>query len=59
VTAQRITDGTRHILRNLTYTIVRGTEVSTREISRAELIPLLRETFGLDVPDDATFRALD
>jgi N-hydroxyarylamine O-acetyltransferase len=59
VTAQRITEGTRHILRNLTYTTVRGLEVSTREISRAELIPLLRETFGLDVPDDATFRALD
>jgi hypothetical protein len=34
-------------------------EVSTREISRAELIPLLRDTFGLDVPADATFRALD
>jgi N-hydroxyarylamine O-acetyltransferase len=59
VTAQRITDGTRHILRNLTYMTVRGTDVTTREISRAELVPLLRETFGLDVPNDARFRALD
>lgn len=59
VTAQRITNGTRHFLRNLTYTTVRGSEVSTREISRAELVPLLREAFGLDVPDAAKFRALD
>jgi hypothetical protein len=22
-------------------------------------VPLLRDTFGLEVPDDATFRALD
>jgi N-hydroxyarylamine O-acetyltransferase len=59
VTAQRITDGTRHILRNLTYTVVRGSESTSREITRAELVPLLRDTFGLDVPEDAKFRALD
>jgi N-hydroxyarylamine O-acetyltransferase len=59
VTAQRITNGTRHILRNLTYTVVRGSESKSREITRAELVPLLRDTFGLDVPDDARFRALD
>jgi N-hydroxyarylamine O-acetyltransferase len=59
VTAQRITNGTRHILRNLTYTVMTGTESSTRVITRAQLVPLLRETFGLDVPEDAKFRALD
>jgi N-hydroxyarylamine O-acetyltransferase len=60
VTAQRITNGTRHILRNLSYTVARGAEIaSPREIPRAELVPLLRDVFGLDVPDDARFRALD
>ncbi len=60
VTAQRITNGTRHILRNLTYTVARGAEIaSPREIPRAELVPLLRDVFGLDVPDGARFRALD
>lgn len=60
VTAQRITNGTRHILRNLTYTVARGSEIGTpREIMRVELVPLLRDVFGLDVPDGARFRALD
>ena len=59
LTAQRVIDDRRHMLRNLTYTVARGAEVSTREIDRAELVPLLRGTFGLDVPDDARFRALD
>jgi N-hydroxyarylamine O-acetyltransferase len=59
LTAQRIANGSRHILRNLTYTVLRGSESQTRVLTRAELVPLLRETFGLDVPDDAKFRALD
>jgi len=59
VTAQRLTAGARHIVRNLTYTIMRGGTVQTREITRAELVPLLRVTFGLDIRDDVSFRALD
>jgi arylamine N-acetyltransferase len=59
LTAQRIVDDTRHTLRNLTYSITRGTAVQVREITRPEVVPLLRDTFGLEVPDDATFRALD
>lgn len=59
LTVQRVTDGARHILRNLTYSIARGADVETREITRAELIPLLRDTFGVDVPVGARFRALD
>lgn len=59
LTAQRMIGGTRHILRNLTYSTARGTEVHTREIARAELNPLLREIFGIDVGDDVRFRALD
>jgi N-hydroxyarylamine O-acetyltransferase len=59
LTAQCIVDDTRHTLRNLTYSITRGTDVQVREITRQEVVPLLREMFGLDVPDAATFRALD
>jgi N-hydroxyarylamine O-acetyltransferase len=57
LTAQRIVDGSRHILRNLTYTVVRGAHAETREIAAGELLPLLRDTFGLDVADDSRFRA--
>jgi N-hydroxyarylamine O-acetyltransferase len=59
LTAQRMSGGTRHILRNLTYSTARGTEVHTRQIERSELIPLLRGIFGIDVEDDARFRAVD
>jgi N-hydroxyarylamine O-acetyltransferase len=51
--------GDRHVLRDLTYSIARGLHTETRQIARADLPPLLREVFGLDVPDDARFRALD
>jgi hypothetical protein len=50
---------TRHILRNLTYSITRGTDVQVHEITRQQVVPLLRDTFGLEVPEDARFRALD
>jgi arylamine N-acetyltransferase len=59
LTAQRMVNDTRHILRNLTYSITRGTDVQVREITRQEVVPLLRDTFGLEVPEDARFRALD
>jgi N-hydroxyarylamine O-acetyltransferase len=59
LTAQRIIEDTRHILRNLTYAVARGWAIDTRDIARAELVPLLRDTFGLDVPPEACFRALD
>ena len=59
LTAQRIVDDTRHTLRNLTYSITRGTAVQVREITRQEVASLLRDTFGLEVPEGATFRALD
>ena len=59
VTAQRVTAGARHILRNLTYTVTRGDVAETREISRAELVPLLRSIFDLDVPSESRFAALD
>jgi N-hydroxyarylamine O-acetyltransferase len=59
LTVQRVVDGTRHILRNLTYSRARGAELRAREIARGELVPLLRDTFGLDVPEDSRFLALD
>jgi len=59
LTAQRTIAGVRYILRNLTYTVARPDSSVVREISRAELVPLLRDTFGLDVPADAKFRAVD
>lgn len=50
----------RHVLRNLIYQVWRGEGVAEeRVIERAELIPLLRERFGLEIPDDARLRALD
>lgn len=59
LTAQRALVDVRHVLRNLTYTEDHGDAVFTRDITRAELLPLLRNVFGLDLPDDARFRALD
>lgn len=59
LTAQRSTPDVRYILRNLAYEEDRGASAVTRPITRAELVPLLRGTFGLDVPTDARFRALD
>jgi N-hydroxyarylamine O-acetyltransferase len=50
----------RHVLRNLTYQVWRGEGVAEeREVAREDLVLLLRDRFGLYVPDDATFRALD
>ena len=59
LTAQRMLGRTRHILRNLTYTVIESSRSETRDIARADLVPLLREVFGIDVPADARFRALD
>jgi N-hydroxyarylamine O-acetyltransferase len=59
LTVQRSTSEARHILRNLSYTVLRGRQAETREIARAALVPLLRDVFGLDIPEDARFRAID
>jgi N-hydroxyarylamine O-acetyltransferase len=60
LTAQRMIGDTRHVLRNLSYSVAgQGGEWQTRTVSRAELVPLLRDLFDLDVPEDARFRALD
>ncbi|MEO8259700.1 MAG: arylamine N-acetyltransferase [Acidobacteriota bacterium] len=56
----RMVGARRYILRNLTYSVAAdGGEWQVLEVRREELVPLLREVFDLDVPDDARFRALD
>jgi N-hydroxyarylamine O-acetyltransferase len=59
LTAQRSAPDARFVLRNLTLSIEDASGPRSRTISREALVPTLRETFGLDVPLDARFRALD
>jgi len=59
LTAQRATPEARYVLRNLTLSIENARESVKREVPRSELVGLLRERFGLEVPHDARFRALD
>jgi len=59
VTAQRATPDARHILHNLTCSVRRGSWLETREIDRRALVPLLHDVFGIEVPAEARFRALD
>lgn len=59
LTAQRATPDTRYTVRNLTYTEDHRDASFTRTLRRDELVPVLRGVFGLDVPKDAKFRALD
>ena len=59
LTAQLIRPDGRHVLRNLDYSVRLGSRVSSRTIRREELLPLLREAFGVDLPEGSRFRALD
>lgn len=59
LTAQRVHGRVRHIVRNLTHATAEDGQVRTRSLERDELVPLLRGVFGLDVPADARFRAID
>lgn len=59
LTAQRRAPGEHHILRGLSYTEVRGESAAERTLTRQELLPLLRDVFGLDLPPDARFRSLE
>ena len=59
LTAQRTTRDVRYVLRYPTYSEIRGDNVRTREISRRDLVPLLRDVFLIDVPADARFSAID
>ena len=59
LTAQLPGPGVRRILRNRAYAELRGDQVEGRELAPAEVIPMLRETFGIEVPEGARFKALD
>ena len=58
LTAQRTLPDSRHILRQLTYTVHRKTGAESRELARAELPLVLDQVFGLDV-EDLVFPAID
>ena len=59
LTAQRTTRDVRYLLRYPTYSEVREGVPHTREITRGELLPLLRDVFRIDLPGDTTFHAID
>lgn len=57
LTAQLPGPEARHILRNRTLTTLRGGKAEVRELQdREELVRVLRDTFGLDVPAGTRFR---
>jgi N-hydroxyarylamine O-acetyltransferase len=53
LTAQRRLPGERHVLRGLAYQIWRGAELEERTLRPDEVLALLRDVFGLVVPDGA------
>lgn len=59
LTAQRTTHDVRYVLRYPTYMEIRDAETRTREIDRRELLPLLREVFLIDLPDETLFPPID
>jgi len=59
MTAQRATPEARYTLRNYTLTEDSRDTSFVRTLRREEIVPVLRRVFGLDVRDDAKFRALD
>ena len=59
MTAQRATPDARYTLRNYTLTEDSRDASFVRTLRRDEIAPVLRGVFGLDVADDARFRALD
>lgn len=58
LTAQLPGPECRHILRGLSYTVVSSSGAEECILMGKELVPLLREIFGLEVPEDARFRSL-
>ncbi len=62
LTAQRPIGAERHVLRNLTYSVSAASGPAggrSREVPRSELLALLHEVFGLDLPAGTRFRSLD
>jgi N-hydroxyarylamine O-acetyltransferase len=59
LTVQRTTRAIRYVLRYPTYTEIRDSGMLTREISRSELLPLLRDAFLIQLPEDTVFPVID
>lgn len=59
LTAQRVTREGRLVLRNLSFTTVREGEAEERLLEPNEVPRVLRESFGLDIPDGTRFRAIE
>jgi N-hydroxyarylamine O-acetyltransferase len=59
LTAQRATRDVRYVLRYPAYTEIRESGAQAREIGRGELLPLLREVFLIDLPDNTVFPIID
>jgi N-hydroxyarylamine O-acetyltransferase len=59
LTAQLPGPEVRRILRNRAYAEIRGDQVEGRELALEEVIPMLQEVFGIEVPEGAKFRALE
>jgi N-hydroxyarylamine O-acetyltransferase len=59
LTAQRVTPDARYVLRYPSFTEIRDTGTRARDISRDELLPLLRDIFLIDLPDDTAFPVID
>lgn len=52
LTVQLSRPGERRVLRNRTYTVRRKSGVSVRELADEEFVPVLRDDFALELPDD-------
>ena len=59
VIVQHRTADARYMLRDLTYVKRTGAVEKKRTIERRELVPLLRDVFGIHLEHDVTLRALD
>jgi N-hydroxyarylamine O-acetyltransferase len=59
LTVQRSLPDVRYILRYPSFSEIRSSGVETRQIGRGELIPLLRDVFGIDLPSETIFPAID
>ena len=59
LTAQLAGPEVRRILRNRAYAELRGNQAEGRELAPEQVIPTLRNVFGLEVPEGAKFRAFE
>jgi N-hydroxyarylamine O-acetyltransferase len=57
LTAQLPGPEVRRILRDRAYAELRGDDASGRELAAEDVIPVLREVFGIEVPEGTRFRA--